>query len=91
MRPGPLGLPPRGTGFDSRPPGTLVPSKPLTHACSTRCLQNSFAPLPFLPNLLLLQALFTTLIVIVMVGGSAGVLFLLNTILAQTSEWLFYN
>jgi len=26
-----------------------------------------------------------------MVGGSAGVLFLLNTILAQTSEWLFYN
>ena len=44
-----------------------------------------------MPNLLLLQALFTTLIVIVMVGGSAGVLFLLNTILTQTSEWLFYN
>ena len=80
-----------GQASTPAPPGTLVPSKPLTHACSTRCLQNSFAPLPFLPNLLLLQALFTTLIVFVMVSGSAGVLFLLNTILAQTSEWLFYN
>ena len=35
------------------------------------------------------EALFTTLIVIVMVGGSAGLLFVVNTILAKTSEWLF--
>lgn len=35
------------------------------------------------------EALFTTLIVIVMVTGSAGVLFILNTVLAQASELLF--
>jgi preprotein translocase subunit SecE len=39
----------------------------------------------------MLQALVTTLIVIVMVSGSAGVLFLVNGILAQVSELLFYK
>merc|ERR1711934_737290 len=37
------------------------------------------------------EALVTTLIVIVMVSGSAGVLFLVNGILAQVSELLFYK
>ncbi|QDZ19243.1 hypothetical protein HOP50_02g17580 [Chloropicon primus] len=35
------------------------------------------------------EALFTTLIVIVMVGGSAGVLFLLNSVLAKSAELFF--